>query len=140
LSLRCEEELLIEDLAVAQASAARSLCFDLSSSRLDDGVKVVRFEGELDYSNALEFEQALCRIATDSAARLVVDLTDCAFIDSAGVKALVSTRQAMARDGGGGLAIAARHQQVVRVLRPVGLDELIRVRPSVGEAAEELTQ
>jgi anti-anti-sigma factor len=70
----------------------------------------------------------------------VVDLTDCEFIDSSGVRALLLGRQAQGaeNDGGPRLVIASDNAQIVRILSVMGVDEAIPVRPSVEAAIAEL--
>ncbi|MEU9981007.1 STAS domain-containing protein [Streptomyces sp. NPDC050856] len=57
----------------------------------DDGTPVVAVSGEIDMSNAATFRGALDRAAEEASSdgdRLVVDLTEVEYLDSAGLTAL----------------------------------------------------
>lgn len=55
--------------------------------RIEGGVTVVRFRGEIDFAAAAELEERV-RLAVRDAAAVVLDLADVTFIDSAGVRLL----------------------------------------------------
>jgi anti-anti-sigma factor len=61
-----------------------------------DGTPVVELSGELDLAGRVELEEALVGLAT-GAERIVVDLADVTFIDSAGIAALLAAHVAGAR-------------------------------------------
>jgi anti-anti-sigma factor len=70
----------------------------LTVRRSDDRgeqVTIVRFEGEHDLATAAAVERALTEPPADEA--LVVDLSDCSFIDSSIISALVTARAARDR-------------------------------------------
>ena len=79
----------------------------------------------------------LRRAVGEESRGIVVDLTECEFIDSSGVRALLLSREAQAGDGER-LAVAAVSDQILRILSVMGLDKMIPVRPTVEEAAAEL--
>ena len=71
---------------------------------------------------------------------IVVDLTECEFIDSSGVRALLLSREAQhPEDGDELLAVAASSEQILRILSVMGLDRVIPIRPTVEEAAAALS-
>lgn len=71
---------------------------------------------------------------------IVVDLTECEFIDSSGIRALLLSRKAQhSEDGDELLAIAASSEQILRILSVMGLDRVIPIRPTVEEAAAALS-
>jgi anti-sigma B factor antagonist len=114
--------------------------FEIASEHDPDGVFIVRVSGELDISHEEELRAELSRGVAEGNGRIVVDLTDCEFIDSSGVRALLLGREAQAADAGGGaqLVIASGSPQIVRILSVMGVDEAIPVRPTVEEAIAEL--
>ena len=94
---------------------------------------VVTATGEIDLTNAEYLRDALLSALNAGATALVADLTTVTFLDSAGVTALVrASRRASASEAELRLAVAA--PPVLRVLSLVGIDQLVRVYPSV-EAA-----
>jgi anti-anti-sigma factor len=82
---------------------------------------IVRASGDLDIESADAFITLGCaavRQCTDSA--IVVDLADCTFLDSSGVGALVTVRNA-ARDAGMKVYVRGVPDRVKRVLEVTGL-------------------
>jgi anti-anti-sigma factor len=123
-----------------QQGPADTPIFQIASERDSDGVFIVHVIGELDISHEEELRTELSRGVAESNGGIVVDLTDCEFIDSSGVRALLLGRQAQREDGAGegGLVIASGSTQIVRILSVMGVDEAIPVRPTVEEAIAEL--
>ena len=98
---------------------------------------VVTAAGEIDLTNAEGLRDALLSVLNAGALGLVVDMTATTFIDSAGVTALVrASRRASASRATVRLAVTA--PSVLRVLNLVGIDQLIKVYPSVTEALASL--
>ena len=99
---------------------------------------VVTATGEIDITNAEYLRDALLSALNAGATALVADLTSVTFLDSAGVTALVrASRRASASEAQLRLAVAA--PPVLRVLNLVGIDQLVRVYPSVAAALASLT-
>jgi anti-sigma B factor antagonist len=114
--------------------------FGISSGDGPEGVRVVRVVGEVDMSHEEEL-QAELRTAIESGARgVVVDLTECEFIDSTGVRALLLSREAQQpEEGDERLAVAASSEQILRILTVMGIDKAIPIRPTVDEASSALS-
>jgi anti-anti-sigma factor len=114
--------------------------FEIASERDSDGVFIVHVKGELDISHEEELRAELNRGVAENNGGIVVDLTECEFIDSSGVRALLLGREAQRADadGQGGLVIASGSTQIVRILSVMGVDEAIPIRPTVVEAIAEL--
>lgn len=114
--------------------------FEITSEVAPSGVRVVRIAGEIDMAHEEEVRAQLGRAVDESNAGVVVDLTDCEFIDSSGVRALLLGREAQReqRDSPA-LAVAASSEQILRILSLMGVDKAIPVRPTVDEAIAELT-
>ena len=100
---------------------------------------MVRVVGELDISHEDEVRAALRSAVDADGAGIIVDLTECAFIDSSGVRALLLGYEAQREDNGDELlAVAADSEQILRILSVMGVDKVIPVRPSVDKAISEL--
>jgi anti-anti-sigma factor len=98
---------------------------------------VVTATGEIDLTNAEGLRDALLSALNAGAAGLVVDMCGVAFLDSAGVTAVVrASRRAAASEATLRLAVTAA--PVLRVLNLVGIDQMIEVYPSVDEALASL--
>ena len=91
-------------------------------------------------SHEEELRGELRRAVGSGADGIVVDLTECEFIDSTGVRALLLSREAQeSKNGPNGLAVAASSEQILRILSVMGVDQVIPIRPTVEEAAAELS-
>lgn len=121
------------------ASPADIPQFEVSSQTDIDGAYVVRIAGELDISHEDEVRAELRRAVRESKT-IVVDLTECEFIDSSGVRALLLGHEAQREQGGddAGFGVAASSDQIIRILSVMGVDKVIPVRPTVDEAIAEL--
>jgi anti-sigma B factor antagonist len=98
---------------------------------------VVTAAGEVDITNAEGLRDQLLSALNAGALGLVVDMTATTFIDSAGVTALVrASRRSQASQATVRLAVTAA--SVMRVLNLVGIDQLIKVYPSVAAALASL--
>jgi anti-anti-sigma factor len=121
-----------------QQGPADTPVFEIASERNSGGIFILHVRGELDISHEEEMRAELKRGVVESDGGIVVDLTECDFIDSSGVRALLLGREAQRADGEGGLSIASGSTQIVRILSVMGVDEAIPVRPTIEEAIAEL--
>ena len=97
----------------------------------DGGASIIHVVGELDLSTiaALDAELELSL----PAGRMVVNLSECTFIDSSALRSLVRAQRAVS-EGGGRLALVAPSQPARRVLEVAALDRFIPVFETVAEA------
>lgn len=103
--------------------------FEAASEPLDRGIHVVSVRGEVDLATGREFERALSAVPENGVASVIVDLTDCSFMDSAGLHLLTLAQQRI--DGAGGrVAVVSANRSVLRVFRLTELDELFAIYPS----------
>ena len=94
--------------------------------------------GELDIATSPDLRDLLAEDDADSP--IVIDLTECEFIDSSGVRALLLSREAQhSEDGAEPLAVAASREQILRILSVMGIDRVIPIRPTVDEAASAIS-
>jgi anti-anti-sigma factor len=71
---------------------------------------------------------------------IVVDLTECEFIDSSAIRALLLSREEKSpHDGTESLAVAASSDQIIRILSVMGLDQILPIEPTVDQAAAALS-
>ncbi len=91
---------------------------------------MVHVEGDVDVSSTLALRTALGAVLGNGSGRVVLDLAEVAFVDSAGIGLLVTAhRKAQAADGA--FVLAALTPTVTRVLALTRTDRLLRVVPSV---------
>jgi anti-sigma B factor antagonist len=108
--------------------------FQISSERASGDLVVLRIAGELDISHEDEVRGKLREAVADAERGIVIDLTDCEFIDSSGVRALLLGHEAQPHR----LAVASDSDQIRRILSLMGVDKAIPVQPTVQAAIAEL--
>ncbi len=100
-----------------------------------DAYSVCRPVGELDAYTVGEFREALSGLA--STPRLLIDLSEVPFMDSAGLGALIGGIR-RAREAGGDVAVACSRPTLTRLLHTTGFDRIVSVTETVDTAAEAL--
>lgn len=103
------------------------------TEQLDCGTPVVSVVGEVDLATAPAFEQTLLGVTEDRTGDVIVDLTGCSFLDSRGIRALITTRARLERSNRP-LALVLSNPSVLKVLQITGFDEQFEIYPSLGAA------
>lgn len=93
-------------------------------SQRDEDVHTIALAGEMDLANAADVERELLRAESTNATKIVVDLSELTFMDSTGIRLLI-TAHARSRAGGDRLALVRPPARVFRVLCIAGVDELL---------------
>jgi anti-sigma B factor antagonist len=88
----------------------------------EDGAIRIALAGELDISSAPGVDEELTRIEVDAPAVVVLDLRGLAFMDSTGLRLIVSA-DARAREQGRRLVVVRGPEAVQRIFRVTRLDE-----------------
>jgi anti-anti-sigma factor len=116
--------------------------FEATAAQLDDGVRVVAVRGELDLSTAPDLEGPLEDAVSSGSASVLIDLSECEFIDSTGIALIVRAWQRLDQaangDGSGRVVICSDNEQVRRVLEITGLELSIPIHSSRDEALAAL--
>jgi len=113
--------------------------FDVRSEELDDGIRAFTVRGELDMSTTPELERGLESALADSTASIMLDLSECEFIDSTGIALIVRTWQRLESDGGKGqLVLCCNNHQVRRLLKITGVENSISMHEQRDAALAEL--
>src|SRR4051812_46640535 len=98
----------------------------LTTSHEQEAIRVA-LEGELDMSSALTFDEELRRIEDDSTLRtLVLDLCGLKFLDSTGLRLILSAHS-RARKTGRRLTIEHASDAVQRIFRLTGVNKRLDV-------------
>lgn len=100
--------------------------FAVAVDALDDCV-VVRVEGELDMASAGELENAIA--SSLASPHVVLDLSECTFLDSAGMRIIAATVRDAQR-----MSVVATDPGILRVLEITAVDTIVAVHPSLEEA------
>ena len=109
--------------------------FEVEVGDLQEGLRTVAVRGELDLSTAPGLEGPLNETLDSGEGSVLIDLSDCEFIDSTGIALLVRAWQRLeAGENGRSMAICSRNDQVLRVLEITGLELSIPVHRTRDEA------
>jgi anti-sigma B factor antagonist len=114
--------------------------FETSAAEVDGGVRVISIRGELDLSTAPDLEPALEEAVASGDALVLVDLSECEFIDSTGIALIVRAWQRLdcKAEGAGRLVLCSGNDQVRRVLEITGLELSIPIHHTRDEALAAL--
>jgi anti-anti-sigma factor len=99
--------------------------FDVTSEQRGDTVHV-RLSGELDISTAPKVEDELARVEPERPGRIVLDLSNLAFMDSTGLRLLIAA-DTRARQQDRRLTIVKGPEPVQRVFRITRLEERLDI-------------
>ena len=102
-----------------------------------DGVRIVALAGELDVDSVDELEAALTAAAGEPGARICLDLSRLAFIDSTGLAAVIRAHLAVV-EAGGAFSVVASPGAVRRTLETTGLVEMLSVVDARDAALQDL--
>ncbi|MEO6987119.1 MAG: STAS domain-containing protein [Aquihabitans sp.] len=100
-----------------------------------DGYTLCRPMGELDAYTVTSFREALGELATHP--RVVIDLSQVPFMDSAGLGALIGGIR-RAREHGGEVAVACSRPTLTRLLHTTGFDRIVPVTETLEDAVAAL--
>jgi len=105
------------------------------SEELRNGSRVVAIKGEFDLHSATKVRESLERAAADRASRLVIDLSDCAFIDSTGLATIVHVTRPL-RDDGEKVHLVCPDGDVRKLLELSALELTFPIHNRLDEAIE----
>ena len=97
-----------------------------------DAYTLCRPVGELDAYTVGQFREALGELASQP--KLLIDMSEVPFVDSAGLGALIGGIR-RARESGGDVAVCCNRPTLVRLLHTTGFDRIVTVTETVEEAA-----
>ena len=116
--------------------------FEINSGPGPEDVYVVRVAGEVDMSHEEELRHELRTAVAADSKGIVVDLTECEFIDSTGIALIVRTWQRLDRgaggEGEGRLVLCSHNHQVRRLLKITGVESSISMHDQRTAALAEL--
>lgn len=113
--------------------------FEVSKKELDDGVRLLTIRGELDLNSAPELEGMLDDALATERPAILIDLSDCEFIDSTGLALIVRAWQDVdSGNSNGQLVLCCPNSQVRRLLDITGLESSISLHDELDEALAEL--
>ena len=116
--------------------------FAIESEQLNDGVHVFTVRGELDMNTAPELDRNLEDVLSGGDALVMLDLSECEFIDSTGIALIVRAWQRLDRgaggEGKGRFVLCCINHQVRRLLKITGVESSISMHEQRDAALAEL--
>jgi anti-anti-sigma factor len=114
--------------------------FEVNVRGVEKGVQTISVRGELDLSTAPDLEGPLQQALDSGEGSVLIDLSQCEFIDSTGIALIVRAWQQLdSGENGRSLVICSQNDQVRRVLEITGLELSIPVHMTRDEALAALT-
>ncbi len=101
------------------------------------GITVVDLRGEIDIAHAPRLRDLLEELIANSSARLLINLSDVAFIDSSGLGVLIAAHR-KAQETGGILGLANPQAPVQRVFELTRTNRVLKIFDTVAEGLEAL--
>ena len=112
--------------------------FVVDAETSEDGIQELLVRGELDHATVPELERPLARAIDAGVTAILVNLTDCDFIDSTGLGLLMDARERVADGNGRRFTVCCPHAQVRRLLELTGIDQALELHDTRDEALEAL--
>jgi anti-sigma B factor antagonist len=103
-----------------------------------DGVEIIRVDSILDSNAAANIRSNFKRMVSDGRALAVIDLTNVASVDSAGLGSLVCALRAV-REIGGCVRLVSSGGRVLQMLEKTALTRVFKVHTSVDAALAAFT-
>jgi anti-sigma B factor antagonist len=115
--------------------------FQVEVERADEDISIFTITGELDQATAAELRDPLYEAIGGETRAVMIDMTNCGFVDSTGLGVIVEAwKQLQERNGDrAGLSICCVEDEVKRLLELTGLDQAIAIRQTREEALAALT-
>jgi anti-sigma B factor antagonist len=111
---------------------------DLSTRHVDPDIIIFELSGRLTLGNRLtEIEHSIKTAIESGCRKLVLDLGQLDFIDSAGVGMLVMCAGAMGQ-AGGRMCVATRNPRIVHVFEVTHLERVVALHADAGSACQSL--
>lgn len=109
--------------------------FEVKADGLEQSVQAISVRGELDLSTAPQLEGPLEEALDRGEGSVLIDLSQCEFIDSTGIALIVRAWQRLqGGENGRALVICTHNDQVRRVLEITGLELSIPIHKTRDEA------
>jgi anti-sigma B factor antagonist len=105
----------------------------LSDEAVDADTQLLRARGELDLYAAPELKRRLATAIDAGKTRVVVDLTQAAFMDSTALGVLIGALKRL-RVRNGALAVASEQPTILRILEVTGMDQVLDLHPTTDAA------
>ncbi len=103
------------------------------SERSEQGVTIFKIDGRVDSNGAVDLDLALQTTVNEGSYRLILDMAEVRYINSAGLRTLADILT-QSKQNGGDLKLVALNPKVRRVLEIVGFDNFFTTYDDVASA------
>ena len=104
-----------------------------------EGATIIAVGGEIDVYTAPKLREEIHRRLDQGDTRIVVDLTNVAYMDSSGLGVLIGALK-RAREENGDLIVASPNPRIARILDVTGLSKIFNVHAGTQEAVDALVR
>lgn len=111
--------------------------FAVSAQGSGENTAILTIQGEVDVYTAPRLREEIHRRLDAGDNKIVVDLTDVAYMDSTGLGVLIGALK-RARESRGELIVASPNARISRILDVTGLNRIFNVQPQVSDALNAL--
>lgn len=108
---------------------------NVATSELPQDIWLVEVNGRIDQTLTPQVEENLVDLLHAGHHRLIVDLTQATYINSGGLRALVSAWR-RARQHNGDVYLCGLNSRLSDIISMVGFDKVFRIFPSCSEAQQ----
>lgn len=103
-----------------------------------DGITIVELDGRIDSEGAVDMDLALQTIVTEGQSKIILDMSQVRYLNSAGLRTLADVLT-QNRDQGGDLKLVALNPKVSRVFQIIGFDKFFNIYDDVSDAMKAFT-
>ncbi|HPP75316.1 MAG TPA: STAS domain-containing protein [Armatimonadota bacterium] len=107
--------------------------FGIDTYNLENGVPVIKLEGEVDVYTVPQLKQQMISLLESGTKQIVIDLTKVEYFDSTALGVLIGGLKRM-RERDGNLSLICPNPRIRRVFEITGLDKVFDIYNSVDDA------
>ena len=100
----------------------------------ENGIVIFTLDGRVDTEGAVDLDLALQTAVSEGEYRLILDMQEVSYLNSAGLRTLADILQT-AQKNGGNLYLAGLNRKILRVLQIIGFDKFFEIFDDVELAA-----
>lgn len=103
------------------------------TEREQNGITIFEMEGRVDSEGAVDLDLALQAAVSESKYKMVLDMSDVRYINSAGLRTLADILT-QNKTNGGDLKLVNLNPKVQRVFQIIGFDKFFAIYPTIEDA------
>jgi anti-anti-sigma factor len=112
--------------------------FKVDLEELGNGIRAINVAGELDHATAPELRSRLEEAIGAGSGNLLLDLTECGFVDSTGLSLIIDAHRRMTHQNGRRFVLCCATDEVRRLFELTSLDKAVALHTDRDEAIAAL--